>query len=90
VKNVLIASRCYGASQIALASARGNFVMAQLGWAAGNAIKICLNSNHDDVRRVNIALLQSAEYTDFKNRVKKLESLFNNKLLKERYITIRE
>lgn len=84
MKNVLIASRCYGASQIALSSARGNFVMAQLGWAAGNALKICLDSVQNDLRQVNILLLQSDKYTDFFNRIKKLESLFNNTLKAEK------
>ncbi len=77
-ENVLIASRCYGASQIALASARVNMVMAQLGWAAGNAIRFCLNNNIlDDVRNIDINTLQSDDYTQFKSRVQKLESKMN-------------
>lgn len=36
--NVLVACRAYGASHIALAARRVNKDMAQLGWAAGNAV----------------------------------------------------
>jgi hypothetical protein len=69
--NVLIASRCYGASQVALASARVNTVLAQLGWAAGKAIKYCLDKGLDNVRDVDISELQSDQYTGFKSQIEK-------------------
>ena len=72
--NVLIASRCYGASQVALASARVNVVLAQLGWAAGNAIKYLFDNNKSNVRDVDVVALQSDAYTGFKSQVVKLES----------------
>jgi hypothetical protein len=43
--NVLIACRAFGASQIAASAARTNKLVAQLGWAAGNATKYCLDNN---------------------------------------------
>lgn len=74
--NVLIACRAYGASHIALAARRVNKDMAQLGWAAGNAIKWCLEQQHEivNVRSVNISDLQSENYTGFKSNVQYIES----------------
>jgi hypothetical protein len=42
--NALIACRAFGASQIAASSARTNKLVAQLGWAAGNAAKYCMDT----------------------------------------------
>ncbi len=78
LKNVLIASIAYGTSQIALASARTNKVISQLGWGAGNAIKLCLDKRLEDVRDVirggYIEELQSDTYTKFTTRLAELES----------------
>jgi hypothetical protein len=73
--NVLVACRAYGASHIALAARRVNKDMAQLGWAAGNAVKWCLRNLSDtqDVRKVNIIDLQSDRYTGFASDVKYME-----------------
>lgn len=74
--NVLVAGRCFGASQIALASARVNKVMAQLGWAAGNAVRICMEDSLKDVRLVNVEKLQSADYTGLRDSIVDLESRY--------------
>jgi hypothetical protein len=42
--NALIACRGFGASQIAASAARTNKLVAQLGWAAGNAVKYCMDT----------------------------------------------
>jgi hypothetical protein len=75
--NVLIACRAYGASHIALAARRTNKDMAQLGWAAGHAVRICLDDGLADTRKVDVKKLQGADYTDFINSVKKLEEKMN-------------
>jgi hypothetical protein len=73
--NTLIACRAFGASHIALAARRVNKDMAQLGWAAGHAIRMCLdNGNRLKTSDVDIAELRSSAYTDFTNSVKMLES----------------
>jgi hypothetical protein len=71
--NVLVACRAYGASHIALAARRVNKDMAQLGWAAGHALRICCEKNLDNTRKVDIAVLQGPDYTGFSNSVKELE-----------------
>lgn len=73
--NVLVACRAYGASHIALAARRLNKDMAQLGWAAGHAVKMCLNKVCKDVREVDMNALQGPDYTDFRNSVAYLETL---------------
>lgn len=83
VNNVLVASRCFGASQIAHASARINVVMAQLGWAAGNAIRFCLDHDLPNVSLVDVPTLQSRAYMDFVSRVAILESKYNDALKAE-------
>lgn len=87
LENVLVCSRCFGASQVALASARVNMVMAQLGWAVGNAIRLCLDERLSDVylysNDILIKRLQSSDYTDFKCRVEKLEKKYNDILKSE-------
>lgn len=73
--NVLVACRAYGASHIALAARRINKDMAQLGWAAGNAIKWCLRNLGADcnVRNTNVSDIQSDEYTGFKKEIENIE-----------------
>lgn len=73
--NVLIACRAYGASYIALVARCLNKDMAQLGWAAGHAVKMCLEEAHEDVRNVDIKKLQAPEYTGFQKSVAHLEML---------------
>lgn len=83
IENVLIASRCMGASQIALASARINMVMAQIGWAAGNAVRMCLDHHLKSVNEVNVPELQSERYTAFEARIEMIESKYNHTLKSE-------
>lgn len=79
MKNVLIGSRCYGASQIFLAGARGNFTIAYLGYSAGVAIALCVKRKETDVRNVNIDELQ--EKTQFLERVRILQSMYRNSII---------
>ena len=69
LKNCFVASKCFGASQIACASARVNKVVNQLGWCAGNASLIYLEDGLADVRDVDVSKLNSSQYTDFDNRL---------------------
>lgn len=78
LKNVLIASRCYGASQIFLSGARGNFTMAYLGYSVGTAIGLCIHDNLKDVRCVDVAKVQ--ELSEFKERVDSLQELYKEGL----------
>ncbi len=73
--NVLVACRAYGASHIALSARRINKDMAQLGWAAGNAIRICFEEDLGNTRNVCVSKLQSKEYTNFAESVKHLEQI---------------
>lgn len=57
--NVLIGSRCFGASHLALASMRLIKTMMSLGYVCGNAISQCVCGWLDDVRNVDISKLQS-------------------------------
>ena len=75
--NTFVASKCFGASQIANASARIAKVVNQLGYVAGNAIKYSLNNGISDVRDVNISELKGTYYTDFNNRFTTLMSYYN-------------
>jgi hypothetical protein len=74
LNNVWIACRAYGASHIALAARRVNKDMAQLGWAAGHAARLCLEQKLNSTRKVEVKILQSDDYTGFVNSVKILES----------------
>jgi hypothetical protein len=62
--NVLIACRAFGASQIAASSARTNKLIAQLGWAAGNAVKYCLDNNKN-LKDVSVKELQGEKYINY-------------------------
>lgn len=58
--NVLVASRCYGASHIGLSSVRLVKTMMDIGHSAGIAIKQLLDSNNrGDVRTVDVAQVQT-------------------------------
>ena len=56
--NVLIGSRCFGASHIALASFRLIKTMMSLGYVCGHAMSQCVDNWLEDVRNVDIAKLQ--------------------------------
>lgn len=68
INNCFVASKCFGASQLAQFSARISKVINQLGWTAGNATLIALQDGLSDIRNVDMTKLKSAEYTDFNNR----------------------
>lgn len=74
LNNVLIACRAYGASHIALSARRVNKDMAQLGWAAGFAIKQCLEKSFKNVREVDVVQIQKE--TGFVENVLLLETLY--------------
>lgn len=57
--NVLVGSRCFGASHIALASCRLIKTMMSLGYTCGHAISQCVDNWLDDVRKIDIDKLQS-------------------------------
>ena len=80
LNNVLIASRCYGASQIFASASRVNGTIAAIGQAAGYAAKIFLEDDLYDVRNVSITKLQSSNYTNFKGIVAILESKYKEGL----------
>ena len=71
--NVWIACRAYGASHIALAARRVNKDMAQLGWAAGHAARMCVEKKLTSTREVDVTALQGDSYTRFAANVKALE-----------------
>ena len=73
--NTLIACRAYGASHIALAARRVNKDMAQLGWAAGFAMRQCLGSGKT-IRHVDIRKIQAE--SGFKAAVVQLRSIYKN------------
>lgn len=72
--NVLIACRAYGASHIALSACRVNKDMAQLGWAAGFAIRQCLQKKSGNVRQVNISQIQKE--SGFETNVKRMMRMY--------------
>lgn len=57
--NVLVASRCYGASHIALSSLRLVKTMLDLGYSAGKAMAQAVVNQLDDVRDVDTAQVQT-------------------------------
>lgn len=75
LNNLFVASRGAGLTHIGASSFRLNKDIMQLGWAAGHAAKMCINSNLDDTRSVNVEILQSSENTDFANTVSFLETI---------------
>lgn len=68
--NCLIASKCFGASQIANASARISKVINQIGWCAGNIILYCIRNKIEDVRKINLKDVKGKDYIDFEERYK--------------------
>lgn len=77
LNNVLIACRAYGASHIALAARRVNKDMAQLGWAAGFALKQCIENNFSNTREVDIKKIQ--EETGFIASIHILQDMYKKK-----------
>jgi len=69
LSNTLIGCKAFGASQIAVSSARVVKTISQLGWACGNALKLCLDENlHSTALGIDhISLLQSSKYTNFES-----------------------
>ncbi len=67
LSNTLIGCKAFGASQIAVSSARTVKTVSQLGWASGNAIKLCLDEKLSSTALDNtqISQLQSEAYTAF-------------------------
>lgn len=60
-KNVLVASKCFGASHIALSYFRLTKTCMSIGWAAGKAALLAVTDGYiDDVRDVDIDDLQTA------------------------------
>lgn len=72
--NVLIACRAFGASQIAASSFRTNKAMSQLGWAAGNAVKYCIN-NGKSLNEIDGKDIQGEEYINFKYYVDNIKNI---------------
>ena len=56
--NVLIGSRCMGASHIAQASCRLTRCIMSMGWVCGVALKQCVSNNIENVRNVDIGKIQ--------------------------------
>lgn len=73
LNNVWIACRAFGASHLAQASARINKVMAQLGWAAGNAARYCLEKKitTNNLTVDDILCLRAERYTAFDRQVER-------------------
>lgn len=71
--NVWIACRAFGASHLAMSSARINKVMAQLGWAAGNAARYCLEKKKatNKLEVDDILSLRKEEYTAFDKQMER-------------------
>lgn len=77
VKNLFVASRGSGLTHVGACSFRLIKDVMQLGWAAGHAAKICVNSKLTNTRNVDVELLQNSDNTDFANSVAYIESLMS-------------
>lgn len=58
-KNVLVGSRCFGASHLALSACRLTKTMMSLGYVCGKAMQLANNEALNDVRNVDITTLQT-------------------------------
>lgn len=74
LNNVLVAGKSFGATQIASSSARTNMFMAQIGWAAGNGVKLCLNNNIN-ICDIDIEELRNEQYIDFEFYIKNIKGI---------------
>lgn len=72
--NVLVASRCYGSSHLALSSIRLVKSMLDLGYSAGKAMIDILDNNKIDVRDADTIAIQTA--TGIKDSMEELETYF--------------
>lgn len=73
-KNVLVASRCYGASHLALSSIRLVKSMLDLGYSAGKAIIDVLENDRADVREADTVAVQNE--TGIKDSIIEVETYF--------------
>lgn len=83
--NVLIASRCYGASHIALSSIRLAKTMLDLGYSVGKAMVQIAKNQLNDVREVNVEEVQNE--TGISNTIKEIESYFYNDIVSYEEVT---
>lgn len=58
-KNVLIGSRCFGASHLALSACRLTKTMMSLGYVCGKAMQLANDGAINDVRNIDITTLQT-------------------------------
>lgn len=72
--NVLVASRCYGASHIGLSSLRLVKTMLDLGYSAGKAMALAVVNQLADVRDVDTAQVQAD--TGIANTMSEVETYF--------------
>lgn len=73
-KNVLVASRCYGASHIGLSSVRLVKAMLDLGYSAGKAMIDAVDNSRTDVRNVDTDAVQTA--TGIKDTMAEVQQYF--------------
>lgn len=73
-KNVLIASRCYGASHLGLSSVRLVKTMLDLGYSAGKAMNQIVRNQLDDVRNADTVQIQTD--TKIKETLSEVETYF--------------
>ena len=57
--NVLVGSRCFGASHIGASAVRVTKTMMSLGYVCGKAMELAVESWLDDVRNIDITTLQT-------------------------------
>ena len=72
--NVLVASRCYGASHLGLSSIRLVKSMLDLGYSAGKAMIDILENGRANVREADTVAIQNA--TGIKNSIAEVETYF--------------
>lgn len=73
LSNVLVASRGAGYTHIGAASFRLNKDMGQLGWAAGKAAALYVQTEANDFRNISVSCLQNN--IGIKDRIEKLEGI---------------
>lgn len=73
--NVLVASRGAGFTHIGAATFRLNKDMAQIGWVAGKAALMFCEGSLENVRDVDVSILQSDAYSGFAGLVREVESM---------------
>ena len=73
--NVLVASRGAGFTHIGAATFRLNKDIAQIGWVAGKAALMFCEGGLENVRDVDVSILQSDAYSGFAGLVREVESM---------------